>query len=157
MPSGIIVQCQAERSQHSNRYKCMKMLKSRLYEWELDQKRQEREKFYGPKGVIAWGSQIRSYVMQPYTMVKDHRTSCEVGNIDAVMDGETGLLTAPGDPEGLADTVLRLFAEPDLRRRLIENGRTWVRRECSRDTMSALTEALYERLRDEPPTHQGSS
>jgi glycosyltransferase involved in cell wall biosynthesis len=80
-----------------------------------------------------------------------------VGSVDAVMDGETGLLTAPGDPEGLAHAVLRLFAEPDLRCRLIENGRSWVRRKCSRDTMSALTEALYERLRDEPPPQQGPS
>ncbi len=86
-PTGIVVQCQAERSQHKNRSKAMKMLKARLYEWELDQKRQEMEKFYGKKGEIAWGSQIRSYVMQPYTMVKDHRTDEETGNVQSVLDG----------------------------------------------------------------------
>jgi peptide chain release factor 2 len=86
-PTGIVVQCQAERSQHSNRQKAMKMLQARLYEWQLDQKRKEMEKFYGKKGEIAWGSQIRSYVMQPYTMVKDHRTQVESGNVEAVLDG----------------------------------------------------------------------
>jgi len=88
LPTGLVAQCQAERSQHSNRDKAMKMLKASLYEWELDQKRQEAEKFYGDKGAIAWGSQIRSYVMQPYTMVKDHRTNTEAGNVNGVLDGE---------------------------------------------------------------------
>ena len=87
-PSGIVTQCQSERSQHSNRDKAMKMLKAKLYEWEMDKKRQEVEKFYDPKGAIAWGSQIRSYVLQPYTMVKDHRTDAEVGNAQGVLDGE---------------------------------------------------------------------
>lgn len=86
-PTGLVVQCQAERSQHKNRSKAMKMLKAKLYEWELDQKRREMEKFYGKKGEIAWGSQIRSYVMQPYTMVKDHRTQYETGNVQAVLNG----------------------------------------------------------------------
>ena len=88
LPSGIVVQCQAERSQHSNRDKCMKMLKAKLYELEVDKKRREMEKFYGDKGEIAWGRQIRSYVLQPYTMVKDHRTDVESGNTDAVLDGD---------------------------------------------------------------------
>ena len=87
-PSGIVVQCQAERSQHRNRDKCMKMLQAKLYEWQLDQQRKEIEKFYDPKGAIAWGSQIRSYVLQPYTMVKDHRTSHEMGNAQGVLDGD---------------------------------------------------------------------
>jgi len=87
-PSGIVVQCQSERSQHSNRDKAMKMLKAKLYEWEMDKKRKEVEKFYDPKGAIAWGSQIRSYVLQPYTMVKDHRTDEEVGNAQGVLDGD---------------------------------------------------------------------
>ena len=87
-PTGIVVQCQAERSQHSNRHKAMKMLQARLYEWELDQQRREMEKFYGNKGEIAWGSQIRSYVLQPYTMVKDLRTQHETGNVQAVLDGD---------------------------------------------------------------------
>jgi peptide chain release factor 2 len=88
MPTGIVVQCQAERSQHSNRDKAMKMLRARLYEWHLDQQKKEMERFYSAKGEIAWGHQIRSYVMQPYTMVKDHRTDFEMGNVAAVMDGD---------------------------------------------------------------------
>ncbi len=88
IPSGIIVACQAERSQHKNRDKAMKMLTAKLYEWQQDQQRKEMEKFYGDKGEIAWGRQIRSYVMQPYTMVKDHRTDTQTGNVDAVLDGD---------------------------------------------------------------------
>ena len=87
MPTGIVVQCQAERSQHSNRDKAYKMLRARLYEWQLDQQKKEMERFYSAKGEIAWGSQIRSYVLQPYTMVKDHRTNAEVGNVAGVLDG----------------------------------------------------------------------
>jgi len=88
VPTGIVVQCQAERSQHSNRDKAYKMLRARLYEWQLDQQKKEMERFYSAKGEIAWGSQIRSYVLQPYTMVKDHRTSAEVGNVAGVLDGD---------------------------------------------------------------------
>lgn len=88
IPTGIIVACQAERSQHKNRDKAMHMLQAKLYEWEQDQKRKEMEKFYGDKGDIAWGRQIRSYVMQPYTMVKDHRTDTQTSNVDAVLDGD---------------------------------------------------------------------
>ncbi len=88
LPSGIVVNCQAERSQHKNRAQAMKMLRSRLYEWQLDRQRRDMEKFYGSKGEIAWGSQIRSYVLQPYTMVKDHRTDTETSNVSAVMDGD---------------------------------------------------------------------
>lgn len=87
-PSGIVVACQTERSQHSNKMWATKMLKARLYEWKQDQKRKEMEKFYGEKGDIAWGRQIRSYVMQPYTLVKDHRTNYEKGNVAAVLDGD---------------------------------------------------------------------
>ena len=88
LPTGIVVSCQAERSQHKNRAKAMKMLQAKVYEWEQDQKRKDLEKFYGAKGEIAWGSQIRSYVLQPYQMVKDHRTEEETGNVDAVLDGK---------------------------------------------------------------------
>jgi peptide chain release factor 2 len=88
LPTGIVVQCQAERSQHSNRDKCMKMLRAKLYEYEVDKKRREMEKFYGDKGEISWGRQIRSYVLQPYTMVKDHRTDVESGNTEAVLNGD---------------------------------------------------------------------
>lgn len=87
LPTGTVVQCQAERSQHKNRAAAMKMLKARLYEHEQDKKRQAVDQLYGDKGEIAWGSQIRSYVMQPYTMVKDHRTDEQVGNIQGVLDG----------------------------------------------------------------------
>jgi len=87
LPTGTVVQCQAERSQHKNKAAAMKMLKARLYEREQDLKRQAVDQLYGDKGEIAWGSQIRSYVMQPYTMVKDHRTDEQVGNVQGVLDG----------------------------------------------------------------------
>jgi peptide chain release factor 2 len=87
LPTGVVVSCQAERSQHANRKKAMKMLQARLYELEIDTKRKEMERFYGQKGEISWGSQIRSYVLQPYTMVKDHRTDTETSNVQAVLDG----------------------------------------------------------------------
>lgn len=88
LPTGVVVSCQAERSQHANRNKAMKMLKARLYEMEMDKQRKEMERFYGKKGEIAWGSQIRSYVLQPYTMVKDHRTDVETSQVDKVLDGD---------------------------------------------------------------------
>jgi peptide chain release factor 2 len=87
LPTGTVVQCQAERSQHKNKAAAMKMLKARLYEREQDKKRQAVDQLYGDKGEIAWGHQIRSYVMQPYTMVKDHRTDEQVGNVQGVLDG----------------------------------------------------------------------
>ncbi len=87
LPTGTVVQCQAERSQHKNKAAAMKMLKARLYEREQDLKRQAVDQLYGDKGEISWGAQIRSYVMQPYTMVKDHRTDVQVGNVQGVLDG----------------------------------------------------------------------
>jgi peptide chain release factor 2 len=87
-PSGIVVACQAERSQGRNRELAIKMLKAKLYEIEQDKKRAEIDRQYGEKGDIAWGSQIRSYVFQPYQMVKDHRTGAQTGNVQAVMDGD---------------------------------------------------------------------
>ncbi len=87
-PSGIVVACQAERSQGRNRELAMKMLKAKLYQLEQDKKRAEMERQYGEKGEIAWGNQIRSYVFQPYQMVKDHRTGAETSNVQAVMDGD---------------------------------------------------------------------
>ena len=86
-PSGIVVACQAERSQGRNRELALKMLKAKLYEIEQDKKRAEIDRQYGEKGDIAWGSQIRSYVFQPYQMVKDHRTGAETSNVQDVMDG----------------------------------------------------------------------
>jgi peptide chain release factor 2 len=87
-PSGIVVACQAERSQGRNRELAMKMLKAKLYQLEEDKKRAEMERQYGEKGEIAWGNQIRSYVFQPYQMVKDHRTGAETSNVQDVMDGD---------------------------------------------------------------------
>lgn len=88
LPTGVVAACQAERSQHANKLKAMQILRARLYERMEDQKRQEMEKFYGEKGEIAWGRQIRSYVLQPYTMAKDHRTGVEIGDVMRVLDGD---------------------------------------------------------------------
>lgn len=87
LPTGIVVTCQAERSQHKNKAFAMKILKSRIYEYELDKKNAEKQKLESTKSDIGWGNQIRSYVMHPYKMVKDLRTRHETGNVDAVMDG----------------------------------------------------------------------
>tara|TARA_B100000519_G_scaffold201732_1_gene218124 strand:+ start:1718 stop:2824 length:1107 start_codon:yes stop_codon:yes gene_type:complete len=91
LPTGIVAACQTERSQHKNRSTAMKMLKARLFEKMEDEKRSEMEKVYGEKGEIGWGNQIRSYVFQPYQMVKDLRTGSETGNVQAVMDGDIDL------------------------------------------------------------------
>ena len=88
IPTGIVVACQTERSQIFNRQACMSMLKARLYEYYREQKEKENSKFAAEKKDISFGSQIRSYVFCPYTMVKDHRTKFSVGNIQGVMDGE---------------------------------------------------------------------
>ena len=88
LSTGIVVACQTERSQHQNKANAMKMLYAKLYEIELEKKRDEKMKLMGDQKDISWGNQIRSYVFQPYTMVKDHRTEMETGNIQAVMDGE---------------------------------------------------------------------
>ena len=87
LPTGIVVQCQNERSQHKNREKAMKMLRSRLYEYELEKKKAVSKKLEDSKLEINFGSQIRSYVMQPYRIAKDHRTKVEVGDVDKVLDG----------------------------------------------------------------------
>lgn len=87
-PSGVVVACRTERSQHQNRENAMKMLKARLYEIEMDKKRSALERHYDEKGDIAWGNQIRSYVFMPYQMVKDLRTGHETSNLQGVMDGD---------------------------------------------------------------------
>ena len=88
LPTGIVVACQAERSQGRNRQMALSMLKAKLYQIDQDRKRSDLERQYGEKGDIAWGNQIRSYVFQPYQMIKDHRTGVETSNIQAVMDGD---------------------------------------------------------------------
>lgn len=88
LPSGIVVQCQNERSQHSNREAAMRILRARLAQKQREEQEQRLSAIRGEQQEIAWGSQIRSYVFQPYTMVKDHRTSVETGNVGAVMDGD---------------------------------------------------------------------
>lgn len=88
IPTGIVVQCQNERSQLQNREQCLKMLRAKLFELEQEKKDAELAKLEGDQQKIEWGSQIRSYVFQPYTLVKDNRTGAETGNVQSVMDGE---------------------------------------------------------------------
>lgn len=88
LPTGVVVQCQNERSQGANRKVAMKMLASRLYKLEEDRREAERAKEYGQKGEISFGSQIRSYVLHPYQLVKDHRTDQETSQVEKVLDGE---------------------------------------------------------------------
>jgi peptide chain release factor 2 len=88
IPSGIVVACQNERSQHKNKSMAMKILRSRLYELEMEKQREKMDVLHKTKRDIAFGSQIRSYVLHPYRLVKDHRTGVEIGNTDAVLDGD---------------------------------------------------------------------
>lgn len=97
IPTGVVVACQSGRSQHKNKDACFKLLKARLYELEMDKKRDELESLHGERKKIDFGSQIRSYVLQPYQMVKDLRTSFETSNVDGVLDG---------DLKGLIDSYL---------------------------------------------------
>ena len=91
LPSGIVVQCQQEKSQHRNKDLAMKVLRARLYQREKDKQEEKLQKLHDGKDEIAWGNQIRSYVLHPYQMVKDHRTNLEVGNINSVLDGNLDL------------------------------------------------------------------
>ena len=88
LPTGIVVQCQNEKSQHRNKDMAIKVLKARIYEIEKNKQDQKKQEMHQTQKEIAWGSQIRSYVFNPYRMVKDHRTNMEVGNLDRVMDGD---------------------------------------------------------------------
>jgi len=88
IPTGLVVACQNERSQHKNRERAMKMLKSKLYEFELEKKKEVSKKLEDSKLDIDFGSQIRSYVLHPYRIVKDHRTKLEVGDVDRILDGD---------------------------------------------------------------------
>ena len=87
VPSGIVAQCQNERSQHQNKEMAMKILRARLYEYQKNQRKSVVDELHEGKKDIAWGNQIRSYVFQPYQLVKDHRTATEIGNVQGVMDG----------------------------------------------------------------------
>ena len=87
IPTGIVVSCQTERSQHMNRATAMQVLRGRLFEKQLRERKEQLDNLHGEKRVIAWGSQIRSYTLQPFQLVKDHRTSFEVGNVNSVLDG----------------------------------------------------------------------
>jgi peptide chain release factor 2 len=88
LPTGIVVQCQNERSQHRNKAMAMKVLKARLYQLKVAEKEAEKQAAHAQKKDIAWGSQIRSYVLHPYRLAKDLRTDVETGNVDAVLDGD---------------------------------------------------------------------
>ncbi len=112
-PTGIVVQCQNERSQHMNKEKAMQMLKAKLYLLKQEENARIAAGIRGEVTEIGWGNQIRSYVMQPYTMVKDHRTSVESGNVDAVMDGSIDVFIngylkwlSLGCPKGMGDNEL---------------------------------------------------
>ena len=98
IPTNVVVTCQKERSQIANRETAMKMLRSKLVEIEIKRKEMEMKAIQGEQSEIGWGNQIRSYVFQPYTLVKDHRTNYESGNIKAIMDGEI---------DGFIDAMLR--------------------------------------------------
>ena len=87
LPTGIVVQCQQEKSQHRNREMAMKVLCARLYQAEKEKQEEKMREIHDTKDDIAWGSQIRSYVLHPYQMVKDHRTKIEIGNVNNVLDG----------------------------------------------------------------------
>ncbi|MBT4289638.1 MAG: peptide chain release factor 2, partial [Deltaproteobacteria bacterium] len=87
-PTGIVVQCQNERSQHKNKATALKILKAALYKHELEKRKAEQEAINSKKMDIAWGSQVRSYILHPYQMVKDHRTGVETGNTAGVLDGD---------------------------------------------------------------------
>ena len=88
LPTGIVVQCQNERSQHKNRAMALKVLRSRLYEIKLEEQSARMEELHKSKKEIAWGSQIRSYVLHPYKLIKDHRTNLETGNVQKILDGD---------------------------------------------------------------------
>ncbi len=105
IPTGIVVQCQSERSQHKNRDSAMKVLRAKLYQIEREKEEARVAKFAKDKKKIEWGSQIRSYVFQPYQMVKDHRTDAETSNVQAVMDGDIDLFIESFLGHGQVDVV----------------------------------------------------
>ncbi len=115
LPTGIVVQCQNERSQHKNRATALKILKARLYELELQKQREKLEAVHAQKKEIAWGNQIRSYVLHPYRMVKDLRTGLEVSDVEGVLNGEL---------DQFIEKYLLMFAsEQDPAKQLLEEKR----------------------------------
>jgi peptide chain release factor 2 len=88
LPTGIVVSCQIERSQHMNRATAMQVLRSKLFERTLRERQEQLDNIQGEKMSIAWGSQIRSYTLQPFQLIKDHRSGCEIGNVQSVLDGD---------------------------------------------------------------------
>ena len=115
IPSNIVVQCQNDRSQHKNKAEAMKMLQGRLYMLEQQKRDAELAKLYSAKGEIAWGNQIRSYVLQPYQMIKDHRTDHQSGNVQAVLDG---------DIEDFVESYLRYRAEKNNKSQPVSKGKS---------------------------------
>jgi peptide chain release factor 2 len=113
LPTGIVVVCRAERSQHQNRAMALKMVKAKLYEMELAKREADKARYEAAKGQIAWGNQIRSYVLQPYQLVKDLRTEHETSQVDDVLDGEL-------DP--FIEAYLMLHADGGPRRDLVTRG-----------------------------------
>lgn len=113
LPTNIVVQCQNDRSQHKNKAEAMKMLKGKLYMLEQQKRDAELAKLYSSKGEIAWGNQIRSYVLQPYQMIKDHRTDYQSGNVHAVLDG---------DIEAFIESYLRCRAEKKNKAQVKQKG-----------------------------------
>ena len=109
LPTGIVVQCQNERSQHKNKAMALKILKIRLYQLEEEKRQKERQELYGQKGEISWGNKIRSYVLQPYTLVKDHRTGFETANVSAILEGEL-------------DEIIEAYLKWDAARRAAPTG-----------------------------------
>jgi peptide chain release factor 2 len=114
LPTGIVVQCQNERSQHRNKDTAMKVLRAKLYDYEMEKRRKELDEVEDSKADIAWGSQIRSYVLHPYRLVKDHRTRIEIGNVDSVLDG--------GIDRFIEAYLKRRSREKSRRRRISRSG-----------------------------------
>lgn len=113
LPTGLVVACQTERSQHQNRATAMKLLLSRLHALKQDQEKQEMERFYGEKGSVSWGNQIRSYVFQPYRMVKDLRTGVQTSDVQGVMDGDLDTFVHGWLRAGCPTSRVEAIAEED--------------------------------------------
>ncbi|MBI4831236.1 MAG: peptide chain release factor 2, partial [Candidatus Lindowbacteria bacterium] len=123
LPTGMVVQCQNERSQHKNRSMAMKLLRAKLYDHYQKQREAELAAQRGEQEKIAWGSQIRSYVLQPYQMVKDHRTGSETGNVNAVLDGDIDVFITGFLQKRIANVSAHAHDQPRIRRVRAKPGR----------------------------------